>query len=358
MGRRDGRVSEARGAINVGVVGYGYSGRAFHAYLVGLAEGLRLYAISTRDPARQEAARREHPEARVYATMGELLTDRAVELVVLATPHDTHRDLAIQAMNAGKHVVTDKIMAMDAAQAAEMIEASQRNGVLLSVFHNRRWDWDYLTVRQAIAEGWLGEPYLFQTAIMRYRSPGGWRASLAHSGGILFDWPAHLVDQALQLVGAPVRAVDCQTLSRAHWDSDIESYARLSLRFANDVTYEIEVGNLAAAPKPRWYVLGDGGALVKYGLDPQEGYLKQGRIEAAEEDPADRARITTHVRGQEESWTVESVRGSWTAYYCNIAGALNHGAELAVKPEQVYQAMRVYDAAARSARTGEVVHLE
>ncbi len=347
----------ARGAVNVGVVGYGYSGRSFHAYLVGLAEGLRLYAISTRDPARQKAAQREHPEARLYPTLAELLADPAVELVVLATPHDTHHDLAIQAMEAGKHVITDKIMAMNAGQAAEMIEASQRNGVLLSVFHNRRWDWDYLTVRQAIAEGWLGEPYLFQTAIMRYRGPGGWRASMARSGGILFDWPAHLVDQALQLVAAPVRVVYCQTLSRAHWESDIENYARLSLRFANDVIYEVEVGNLAAAPKPHWYVLGDGGALVKYGLDPQEAYMREGRIEAAEEDPADRARITTYVRGREETWTMESVRGSWTAYYQNIADVLNHGDELAVKPEQVYQAMRVYDAAMRSARTGEVVRL-
>jgi len=357
MGRRGGQVSEARGAINVGVVGYGYSGRSFHAYLVGLAEGLRLYAISTRDPARQEAARREHPEARIYATLDDLLADPAVDLVVLATPHDTHRDLAIRAMDAGKHVVTDKIMAMNAAQAAEMIEASQRNGVLLSVFHNRRWDWDYLTVKKVLTEGWLGEPYLFQTAIMRYRSPGGWRASLAHRGGILFAWPAPQVDQALQLVPAPVRAVYCQTLSRAHWDSDIESYARLSLRFASDVTYEVEVGNLAAAPKPRWYVLGDGGALVKYGLDPQEAYLREGRIEAAEEDPANRARVTTHVHGKEESWTVESVRGSWTAYYRNIADALLRGAELAVRPEQGYEAMRVYDAAMRSARTGEVVRL-
>ena len=344
--------------INVGVVGYGYSGRSFHSYLVGLAEGLRLYAISTRDPGRQEAARREHPEARLYATMEELLADGAVDLVVLATPHDTHRDLAIQAMNAGKHVVTDKIMAMNAGEAAEMIAASQRNGVLLSVFHNRRWDWDYLTVKKAIADGWLGEPYLYQTAIMRYRGPGGWRGSMARSGGILYDWPAHLVDQALQLVGAPAEAVYCRTISRGHWQSDIENYARLSLRFANGVLYEVEVGNLAAAPKPRWYVLGDGGALVKHGLDPQETYMREGRIEAAEEDPVERAQVTTHIHGQEEKMVLESVRGSWTAYYGNIADALHGRAELAVQPEQVYQAMRVYDAAMRSARTGEVVRLE
>ena len=343
--------------VNAAVIGYGYAGKAFHSYLISLAEGIDLYGISTRDSERQKAAAAAYPNARIYASVDELLADEAVDLVVLATPHDTHRDLSIQAMNAGKHVVTDKIMCMNAKEAEEMIEASRRNGVLLSVFHNRRWDWDFLTVKKVIEEGLLGEPYLFEAGIMNYGKPGGWRAVKEQSGGILYDWPAHFVDQALQLVPAKVERVYCETRSRDKWDIDIENYAKLLITFSNDVLYQIEIGNLATVSKPRWYVVGDMGGLVKYGLDPQEGPMREGRIEAAEEAAEDRARVRTTVNGEMEELVIDSVRGSWKSYYQNISDVLNRGAELAVKPEETYCLMQVYDAAMESARSGQAVEL-
>lgn len=343
--------------IRAAVVGYGYSGKYFHSYLVNLAQGLSLYAVAVRSPERRQAAAADHPQAKIYAAIDDLLADDQVDLVVLATPHDTHHDLAIRAMNAGKHVVVDKIMAMNAREAAEMIEAGERNRVLLSIFHNRRWDWDYLTVKKAIADGWLGKPYLFEAAIMRYGAPRGWRAVKAQSGGILYDWPAHFVDQALQLVPAEVESVFCDIVYRDRWEVDIGNYARLLIRFADDTRYQIEVGNLAAVEKPRWYVLGPLGGLYKYGLDPQEEPLRVGNIDAAEEDPANRARVVSLVHGQREERVLDSVRGSWKSYYQNISDVLNEGAELVVKPAEVYRAMQVYDAAMRSAETGEVVWL-
>lgn len=343
--------------INASVVGYGYSGKSFHSYLIGLAEGIKLYAISTRSSGHQKAASEDHPDAKIYSSIDELVADDKVDLVVLATPHDTHRDLAIKAMDAGKHVVTDKVMCMDAKEAAEMIEASQRNDVVLSVFHNRRWDWDYLTVRKVIEDGLLGEPYLFEIAIMRYGKPGGWRAVKAKSGGVLYDWPAHFVDQALQLVPAEVDSVYCNIKHRDKWDIDIGSYAKLLIHFSNDVLFQIEIGNLATVEKPRWYILGDLGGLIKYGLDPQEGPMVRGNIDAAEEDPDNRAKVYTTVNGRKEEMVIDSVRGSWKSYYQNISDVLNKGAELAVKPEEAYKAMRVFDAAMKSAETGEVVRL-
>ncbi len=341
--------------INVAVVGYGYAGKHFHAYLVDLAAGLNLYAISTRSHDRQAAA--DHPQAKIYPSLDAVLADPAVDLVVLATPHDTHRDLAVRAMDAGRHVVVDKIIALNAAQAGEMIAARDRNGVLLSVFHNRRWDWDYLTVKKVIEDGLLGEPYYFDAGIWSYRPPHGWRGIRAQSGGLLFDWPAHFVDQALQLVTAPVESVFCTIVYRDTWDSDIGNYAKLLLRFANDVLYQIEIGNLAAIDRPRWTVLGTLGGLVKYGLDPQEGFLRERRIDEAEEDPAHYARVRTMVNGQMEERVIPSVRSSWKAYYQNISDVLNKGAELLVKPEQIFELMRVYDAAMHSAETGQVVRL-
>ena len=342
---------------NVAVVGYGYAGRVFHAYLVEHTEGLDLYAISTRNTEAQRVAHQEHPKVLIYESIDALLEDDQVELVVLATPHHTHRDLSIQAMDAGKHVVVDKIMCMNALEAAEMIGARDRNGVVLSVFHNRRWDWDYLTVKKAIADGLIGEPYLFEAGILSYRPPRGWRADRERSGGILYDWPAHFVDQALQLVPASVHDVFCEILSRDQWDTDIGNYAKLLIRFANKVLYQIEISNLAAIGKPRWYVLGPLGALIKHGIDPQEAALRSGDIDAAEEDPAERARVVSFSEGTLHDRTLDSIRGSWLSYYENIAAVLDEGAELAVSPEQIYRVMLVYDAAIQSAASGQVVRL-
>ena len=341
--------------VNAAVVGYGYAGRSFHSYLIGLAEGMNLYAISTRDPERQKAASEQHPEAKIYPDLDELLADGKVDLVVLATPHDTHRDLAVKVMDAGKHVVTDKVMCMNAREAEDMIEASERNNVMLSIFHNRRWDWDYLTVKKVMEDGLLGEPYLFEVAIIGYGKPGGWRGVKARSGGILYDWPAHFVDQALQLVPEKVDKVFCDIKYRDKWDTDIGNYANLLICFSNDVLYQIEICNLGAIRKPRWYVLGDMGGLIKYGLDPQEAALRGGDIDTAEENPDERARVVSFREGALHDQILDSVHGSWLSYYQNIAAVLNAGAELAVTPEQIYQVMLVYGAAIESAASGQVV---
>jgi len=342
--------------VNVAVVGYGFAGKSFHSYLVGLEERLHLHTISTRNPERQARAREDHPGVNVVASLDEALADDDIGLIVLATPHDTHRDLAVAAMDAGKPVVTDKIVAMNAAETVEMADAATRNDVLFSVFHNRRWDWDFLTVKKAIADGYIGEPYLYESAIMRYGRPGGWRGVKSESGGILYDWGAQLVDQALTLVQSKVTSVYCQTQYRG-WDTDIGSYVCVNLNFENGAVYRVEVGNLSMYQRPRFHVLGDAGALVKTGIDPQEPFMKEGRIDDAVEDPADHARIWTERDGSREELVVESVRGSWRGYYENVAAALIDGADLAVTPEQMIRLMRVYDAAMTSAEYGVAVPL-
>ena len=152
---------------NAAVIGYGFAGRCFHSYLIGLADGLDVYSIATRNPERRAAAAENYPDAVIYQTIDQVIANDLVDLVVLATPHDTHAELAIKAMDNGKHVVTDKIMCMNAAEAEAMIEASNRNNVLLSVFHNRRWDWDYTTVKKIIDDGLLGTPYLLSLIHIR-----------------------------------------------------------------------------------------------------------------------------------------------------------------------------------------------
>lgn len=341
--------------VRVGLVGYGYAGRSMHAYLISRVPELKLVAVASRSDERRAQAERDYGVV-TYPTLDALLESAPVDLVVIATPHDSHAVLACQAMEAGKNVVVDKVMCLNGEEADAMIEASRRNGVLLSVFQNRRWDWDYLTVKRVLAEGWLGEPYLIEMAHLGYRPPRGWRAEVAASGGILFDWGAHFIDQALQLVPSAVTSVSCEIQYRG-WGHEIGSYARLLLRFTSGVLYAIEIGNLARYAKPHWLVLGERGSLVKAGIDPQEQALRQGNIDAAVEDPANRARLSTEINGLAVELVVESVRSDWTNYYRNVAAALLGRAPLAVKPEEIRRAIAIYDAAMSSASTGETVRL-
>jgi scyllo-inositol 2-dehydrogenase (NADP+) len=346
--------------IRTGIVGYGTAGRLFHTMLIGRVPELQLVAVATRSLERRAQAAQQHAVA-TYETVDQLLDAGDVDLVVLATPHDTHCALACRVMDAGKHCVVEKIMALDAREATSMLEASRRNGVLLSVFQNRRWDWDYLTIKQALVEGLIGSPYLFEMAQFVHRAPRGWRGDPAAGGGLLFDWGAHFIDQALQLVPDRVASVTCDIQYRG-WGAQIGSYARLLIRFAGGVLYSIEIGNQARYTKPHWLVLGEKGSLVRPGHDPQERAIRAsggaiGAIDTAKEDPANRARITTEVSGFTTEMVVESVRGDWTSYYRNVADALLGRAALIVTPEQSVRAMTIVDAAMQSARTGETVRL-
>ncbi|HEV8637020.1 MAG TPA: Gfo/Idh/MocA family oxidoreductase [Chloroflexota bacterium] len=342
--------------IGVGIVGYGYAGRTFHSYLVRRAPGLELRAIATRDPERRARAAQEQPGVATYATVEELLGDGRIDLVVLATPHDTHCDLATRALAAGKHAVVDKPMAITLAEADRMVEAAEKAGRVLSVFHNRRWDWDFLTVRRVIEQGLIGRPYLFESTVLGYREPRrSWRSAPETMGSLVHDWGAHLVDHALRLVPSPVKRVRCRIV-RPRPEPAVGNFARIDLDFADGTLYAIEVGNLARPEKPRWYVLGETGGLVKYGLDPQErAFGATGNPDDAAELPEERARVTTLVAGQPAEVRLESVRGSWTGYYANVSAHLNEGAPLEVTAEQAREVIAVLDAAVRSAATGLMV---
>ena len=346
--------------VNVGLVGYGLGGRVFHAPLIGLAEGLRLSAICSRSEVRRAQAATGHPGVRTYADYDALLGDSSIDLVVLATPHDTHAPMAIQAMDAGKHLVTDKVMCLSEAEGLEMIGASVRNQVLLSVFQNRRWDGDFLTLRGLMDREVLGEVHTVESNITTFGGPhSGWRAWRAHGGGRTRDWGAHLVDQALQLFGSTVTSVFAdQQFRYPPGESDVESTCLCLLRFAGGVRVLIELGSAWAFPKPRFDVRGSNGQLRKYGVDPQEDALKLGV--AGVPIPEDVRRYRLKVRSAEgglREVPVEPVCGSYRAYYDNISKVLLDGVELLVKPEEALGSVRVIDAIVASAETGEAISL-
>jgi len=341
--------------VGVGIVGYGYAGRKFHAYLLGLADGLELRAVFSRAPERRAQAEADYG-VKTYATVDELVADDSVDLVVVATPHDSHAALVCKSLEAGKHTVCDKVMALTVEQADAMVRARDRSGKVLSVFHNRRWDGDYLTVKRLLADGQIGPAYAIESTVMSYGEPrSSWRTKLDVCGGQLYDWGAHLVDHALLIGGGLPEGVCCSAQYRK-WDVEVDSHLKLMLTFESELVYLIELSRLCAAPKPRWYVLGESGAFTKHGLDPQEGAMNAGHIETAEDPEANWGRlVVVGGDGEKTETLLPTERGCWTAYYDNIAAHLLRGEPLAVPAEQARDVVRVINAAMESVRTGASV---
>lgn len=333
----------------VAVIGYGYAGRSFHSYLISITPGLVLQGVASSDPAKREQIVRERG-CQAYRSFDEVLADPAVDLVVLATPNDLHAPLAIRALEAGKHVVTDKPMCVTLAEADQMVATAERTGRLLSIFQNRRWDGDFLTVQHLIAEGTLGHVRWVELAWQRWGAPRGWRGEAAQGGGRLYDLGAHLLDQLLQIFPQPIAGVYC----RVHYDfaeRDVESHALITVHFADGATGVCDLSSMSTIPKPHFHLFGDKGTFIKYGLDPQEEAMRAGQIDAAVEPAESKGKFHD---GATET-IIPTLPGRWRSYYENIRDALTGKAALAVKPQEVRRVMAVLDAALRSAQSGQVV---
>lgn len=343
--------------LGVGIVGYGYAGKKFHSYLVGLVPELELRAVASRSPERRREAEADY-NVRTHATVDELLDDDDIDLVIIATPHDSHCELVCKSLAAGKHTVCDKVMALTVAEADAMIAARDRSGKMLSIFHNRRWDGDYLTVRKLIDSGTVGAVCAIESTVMSYGKPrSSWRTELAKCGGQLYDWGAHLVDHALLLGGGMPETVFCQASYRK-WQVEVDSHLKLVMTFPSGLSYLIELSRLCAAPKPRWYVVGEEGAFTKRGLDPQEAAMVAGHIETATDPAENWGRLVTATEtGQLTERRVPTEKGRWQAYYENLAAHLLHSEPLAVTAEQARDVVVVITAAMESARLGRSVNL-
>jgi len=332
------------------VIGYGYAGRSFHSYLIGLAEGIELRGVSSRNPETREKIVEERG-CRAYAGLDEVLGDPDVDLVVLATPHDTHADLAVRAMDAGKHVVTDKPMCTSLTECDRMIEAAERNDVLLTVFQNRRWDGDYLTLRKLMDEGELGELRWLEMAWQTFGPPGRWRGRAQKGGGRLFDLGTHMIDQVMQIFPQAVETVYCR-MHRDYPDHDVDSHAMVVIGFDGGNTAVVDAGGMHLIPKPRLHAFGTRGTFIKHGLDPQENAMRNGDIDAAEEPEENYGRLKT-AGGEERR--VTTVPGCWRGFYGNVADALAGRAEPAVKLPETHRVIAVLEAAFESAESGKVV---
>jgi scyllo-inositol 2-dehydrogenase (NADP+) len=351
--------------LRVAIIGYGLAGSVFHAPLISSVEGMEVAAIVTSNPRRQEHIQRDYPGAAVLSTADELWRHPTrYDLVVVASPNRTHVPLAMAAMNAGLPVVIDKPLAASVADAEKLIETSNSTGQLLTVFQNRRWDNDFLTVRQLIAADLLGPITRFESRFERYRATlraHAWREFSApeEAGGLLFDLGSHLIDQAIQLFGQPVRVY--AELEKRRPGALVDDDSFVALRFANGVDAHFWMSVVARIQGPRIRLSGLRGTYEKWGLDPQEYALSTGMRPGDAAwglEPQERwGRMLTDISGIRLDTTIETLPGAYEQYYELLRDALITGGRPPVDTASVLHTLKVIEAAQQSAQSGMTVTL-
>jgi scyllo-inositol 2-dehydrogenase (NADP+) len=333
--------------LGVALLGHGVAGAGFHAPLIEATPGLALRVIATSRPETLAARR---PGPRAVATHQEACSAPEVDLVVVATPNASHEELARMALEAGKHVLIDKPMALSAAAVDRLIALAARQGKLLEVFHNRRFDGDFRAVRQLLAAGTLGELRLFEARWDRFRPQvaAGWRNQAAPGAGLLWDLGPHLLDQALCLFGTPDDFSADIAAQRPGALAD--DYFELTLRYG-PMRCVLSASTLVQAARPRFALHGSGGSWLSHGVDPQEAALRRG-------EPADgaqfRARLprqqALHVDATGTAQPLQVEPGEWLSFYAALEQALRGLGPLPVGAVAGREVVALIEAAHASAR--------
>lgn len=323
--------------IRAAVIGYGGAFNMGKGHADWMAEaGIQTVAMCDTDPARCEAARADFPDIRTYTDYRLLAKDPDVDLVVVILPHNLHSEPAIELAKAGKHVVMEKPMCITVDEADAMVAAAEAAGTMLSVFHNRRWDGDFMTIRDLVREGLIGDVFQIEAGIGGYGKPGSWwRSDRAIAGSAMHDWGAHFLDWILNIVPSPVAGVVGYMKSDFWTEATIEDHARAVIRFENGCTADLTVSSLDTSGKPKWRLIGTQGSIVaNWGDHVTVNVIHAGR------------KATMEVRVQETRWP---------EYYRNIAAHLTSGEDLMVKASESRRTISIIEAAMESWETNQVV---
>jgi len=346
------------GAVRVALVGYGLAGRVFHAPLIRATPGLALHTVVSSDAGKVHA---DLPDARVVADPQTAFADPAIDLVVIASPSATHAPLAIAALQAGRHVVVDKPFAIDLAEAQTVAAAARASGTVLGVFHNRRWDADFLALRALVDAGTLGDIAEVHSHFDRFRPtvPDRWREHAGPGAGLWLDLGPHLVDQALQLFGLP-QAVQAD-IARQRAGAEVDDFFHVVLRYPR-LRVVLHAGALVPGAGLRFAVHGTRGSWFKHGLDPQEAALRAGGVPGASDewgvDPAPGRLLRVDADGTVRDAPSPTPVGDYRAFYAGIRDAIRDGAPSPVTVDEALDVMRVLQAGIDSAANGCVVELD
>ena len=332
----------------VALIGYGLGGRSFHAPIIAVTRGLRLEAIVTSDPERRRQASAEHPSARLVEGAEDVFArPQEFDLVVVTTPNRTHVSLARRALEAGLPVVVDKPLAPSSREARELCELARRKKLMLTVYHNRRYDGDFRTVTRLVRDRALGDAHRFESRFERWRPElkGGWRekADPEEAGGLLFDLGSHLIDQAMQLFGA-VADVYAEVDARRP-GAQIDDDVFVALTHENGVRSHLWMSVLAADRAPRFRLFGSRGTYTKFGMDVQEDALRSGQRPGSADWGVEPREQWGVIADGATTIPVPTETGAYQDFYAAVATSLATGAAPPVDPVDAAAVIEVIEAA-------------
>jgi len=335
--------------LRIGLAGFGMAARVMHApFLATMQEYLLVSVLERHHNHSQE----KYPFVRVVRSFDELIHDRELDVIVITTPNNTHFDYAKRALEAGKHVVLEKPFTITSQDAQTLIDISKKSNRVLSVFHNRRYVCDFLTIKKILSEKLLGDIVEFEAHYDRYRpeaKPNAWREENTPGSGILYDLGSHLIDQALFLFGIPKTITADLRMQRPH--AKTTDYFDLELDYGYMKTI-LKSGMLVREPGPRYMIHGTKGSYIKNGEDPQEELLKAGILPNipywGEESPQNWGLLHTEINGEIIREKYPSLAGNFGSYYKNLFETVRHGARLKEKPEHGFNTIRMIELATES----------
>ena len=345
--------------LRAGLVGYGFAGQTFHAPVLSAVPGMELAAVASSQAGKLAS---EWPGVSIVDDVQAMVAREDIDLVVVATPNAQHFPVARIALQAGKHVVVDKPFTLNAAEARDLTALAERNGLLLSVYQNRRFDADFLTLRDLLADGALGRPVYFESHFDRFRPEvrDRWREQAVPGAGLWVDLGAHLLDQAVQLFGKPdTLQLDSAVLRDG---AVVDDYFHAVLRYEEGPHAPLRVvlhaTTLAAHAAPRYLMHGTRGSYVKFGVDSQEDALRAGQQPGGDDWGIDAlpGELTLLAAG---SWmqtrTLPNRRGNYADYYAAVRDAILGKGPNPVPPDQAVALMELLDLGTRSAREGRAL---
>ncbi len=340
--------------IKVGLASYGMSGKVFHAPLLEAHTEFELSAVLERS---KDEARKTYPEIRTLRAYADLLR-QDVDLIIVNIPDHLHHDFVLKALESGKHVVVEKPFTLSVEEGRELIELAEKKELMLSVFQNRRWDSDFLTVEKVIREGQLGRLVEYETHFDRFRNfiQDSWKENPDLGTGTLYNLGSHLIDQALVLFGMPEAVYG--DIRKNRTGSKVDDYFDIWLYYEGFKVI-LKASYLVREHGPRYQLHGTHGSFQKWGMDPQEEMLKQGKPPfpdwGLEEDEDNRGILNYVQDDKEHRQRIKSLPGNYLAYYDNIAAVIRKNASPAVTAEEGLKVIRIIEAVKESDQKGEKI---
>ena len=345
---------------NLGIIGYGGMAGNHNRQLEHKNVRVKIKGVYDIDPKRLDVAKEQGHIA--YSSKEELLNDKEIDIVLVATTNEYHKALAIEALRAGKHVICEKPATMNSTELEEIIKVADECGLVFTVDQNRRYNRDFINAWRTIDSGVIGKPYVIESRVEGSRGmPEGWRTKKAQGGGMMFDWGVHLIDQVMYMVKEKVKSVYCKMYHINY--PEVDDNFRLTMTFESGLTAHIEISTNNFINHPRFYVLGTEGTMIITEWDGTGKVVKKlcddnewdAEIKKVKAGP-------TKTMAPRDPSTVEVIEltepidvvDNLDPVYEQLVNAIE-GAPLAIKPEETLRVMKVMEAAFKSAETDECI---